>query len=61
MLALRIFEIGNSSELGRVELFPEFMLMFITVDRQQIGAEDEVDAFPFLAAMVLVLALLTWD
>ena len=59
MLALRIFEVGNSSELGRVELFPKFMLMFISVNRQQVRAEDEVDAFPFLEAMALVVALLT--
>ena len=48
--ALRVALAGDSSELAEVELVPEFGLLGVLVDGEEVRAKDEVDRSPGLSA-----------
>ena len=48
MLSFRVFEIGNGGQLGGVELLSEPIFFFVTIDGEEVRAQDQENALPFL-------------
>ena len=46
--AFGIFEVGDCCEVGEGDLFEEAGLGGVLVEREQVGAKDEVEGFPLL-------------